>query len=363
MTVSTGEAPSTLSSVGPEGLTLDELASRIGGRVFGDGAIKVRAVRALGAASPVDLSFLHAPAYREEALASAAGALLVPDAMAGDVPSLGKPAVVVADSHVALAHSIELFHPRHVPAPGVHPTAVVDTTAVVGDGAHLGPYVVIGAGSAVGDRAVVEAHVVVGRGCSIGADAWIHPSVVLYDGTQLGDRVEVHSGTVLGADGFGYATDKGVHRKVPQVGHVVLEEDVEVGANSAIDRALLEETRIGAGSKIDNLVQVGHNVRTGRGCLLCGQAGIAGSSELGDYVVLAGQAGVIDHMKIGDQVQVAAKSAVYQDIPAGTKAGGIPATDLRSYRRQIAVQSKLPGLLRRLRKLERQLGEGGGGGG
>ncbi|MEO1086144.1 MAG: UDP-3-O-(3-hydroxymyristoyl)glucosamine N-acyltransferase, partial [Acidobacteriota bacterium] len=329
-------------------MDLETLAQRLGGRVIGDGSVIVRSVRALGSATSQDLSFVHAAAYRDEALASSAGAFLLPEKMADAAESFGRPAVVAADSHVALAQAIEIFHPRFVPSPGVHPTAAVDPAATLGEDVHLGPYAVVGAGSHIGDRAIVEAHAVVGRACAVGEAAWIHPGAVLYDGTQLGARVEVHSGAVLGADGFGYATSGGVHRKVPQVGHVVLEDDVEVGANSAIDRALLEETRIGAGSKIDNLVQVGHNVRTGRGCLLCGQAGIAGSTELGDYVVLAGQAGVVDHRKIGDQVQVAAKSAVFQDIPAQTQVGGIPATDLKAYRRQMAVQSKLPGLPRRL---------------
>jgi UDP-3-O-[3-hydroxymyristoyl] glucosamine N-acyltransferase len=178
---------------------------------------------------------------------------------------------------------------------------------------------------------------------------------VLYDGTRLGDAVIVHSGAILGADGFGFATHRGEHIKVPQVGCTVIEDDVEIGANSAIDRALLEETRVGRGSKIDNLVQVGHNVTLGRGCILCGQAGIAGSSQLGDYVVMGGQAGAGGHITLGRGVQVAAKSAVLQSVAEGSRVGGIPAVDLKDWRRQAMMMPRLGELARRLRTMEKKL--------
>lgn len=344
-------------SPGSSGHRLDALAEAVGGRVIGAGDVEIEAIRVLGSAGERDLSFLHSPSYLEAAIASQAAALLLPESHAELAGRLARPVLVAADSQLALARLIELFHPVRRPAPGVHETAVIGERCEIAESAHVGPYAVVGDGSRIGGGAVVEAHAVVGRECVLGERVWLHPGVVLYDGTLLGSRVEVHSGAVVGADGFGYATSAGVHHKVPQVGHVVLEDDVEVGANSTIDRALLEETRIGAGSKIDNLVQVGHNVRTGRSCILCGQAGIAGSTVLGDYVVLGGQAGLVDHLELGDQVQVAAAAAVYNDIATGSKVGGTPAVDLGRYRRQVATLGKLPGLMRRLRRLERRLEE------
>jgi UDP-3-O-[3-hydroxymyristoyl] glucosamine N-acyltransferase len=232
---------------------------------------------------------------------------------------------------------------------------VVDPTA------HVGPYAVIGAGSRIGAGAAVHALAVVGRDCVIGERAVLHPHAVLYDRTEVGAGSVVHAGAVLGSDGFGYATQGGVHHKVPQLGRVVVEEDVEIGANSTIDRATLGETRIGAGSKIDNLVQVGHNVQVGKHCILCGQAGIAGSAHLGDYVVLAGQAGVSGHIELGKGAQVAAKSAALGPVPAGGKVAGIPAVDLRRWKRQIVMINRLEEMSRRLRALERKVNAGGDG--
>jgi UDP-3-O-[3-hydroxymyristoyl] glucosamine N-acyltransferase len=213
--------------------------------------------------------------------------------------------------------------------------------------------VVIGEGSQVGAGCILHPAVIIGRECQVGEGAVLHPHVVLYDGTWLGASVEVHAGTVLGSDGFGYVSRRDGHHKVPQIGRVVLEDGVEVGANAAIDRATFGETRIGAGTKIDNLVQVGHNVEMGRSCILSGQAGIAGSARLGDFVVLGGQAGSAGHLKIGDGAQVAAKAAVFQSVDPGAKVGGIPATALRTWQRQVFALGRLPELLRRFRQEER----------
>jgi UDP-3-O-[3-hydroxymyristoyl] glucosamine N-acyltransferase len=220
--------------------------------------------------------------------------------------------------------------------------------------------VVIGAGSRVGAGAVLHPPLVVGRRCVVGEGAVLHPHVVLYDDTEVGARGIVHSGAVLGSDGFGYATARGAHHKVPQVGRVVVHEDVEIGANTTIDRATLGETVVGAGTKIDNLVQVGHNVKVGRHCILCGQAGIAGSTHLGDGVVMAGQAGAAGHIHLGDRAQVAAKSAALSTVPAGTTVAGIPAVEMRRWRRQTVLVARLEELSRRLRALERRLRPAGG---
>ena len=331
---------------------LADLAELVGGRVEGDPDHAVEAVRTLEAAGPRDLSFLNHSRYREQALASQAGALLVGASFAsGD---FGRPLLVVDDTAYALSLLLNRMHAPEAPTAGVHPTAVLEPGCEIDPAAHIGPYAVIGSGSRIEARAAVHAHVVIGKGCSVGEGAVLHPHAVLYDRTEVGPGSIVHAGVVLGADGFGYATHGGVHHKVPQVGRVVLEKDVEVGANTAIDRATLGETRIGEGTKIDNLVQVGHNVQTGRHCILCGQAGIAGSTQLGNYVVLAGQAGVSGHIKLGDGAQVAAKSAALTSVEPGTQVAGIPAVELRKWRRQSVMIARLEEMSRRVRSLEKR---------
>jgi len=263
--------------------------------------------------------------------------------------------LAVEDPSTAVAGVLELLHPADRPAPGVHPTAVVEEGVTIDESAHVGPYAVVGTGSVVGPRSAVLAHAVVGRGCRLGEGVTLHPHVVLYDRTEIGDRVTVHAGTVLGADGFGYASAGGVHRKVPQVGRTVIEDDVEIGALSAVDRAALEETRIGAGTKIDNLVQVGHNVTTGRGCILCGQVGIAGSATLGDYVVLGGQVGVVGHVPISSRVQVGGKSMAAKPYEAGQVVAGIPAIDIKESHRQKLRLARLGDVMQRLRDLEKRV--------
>jgi UDP-3-O-[3-hydroxymyristoyl] glucosamine N-acyltransferase len=342
---------------------LKDLAERVGGRVRGDGERSVTGLRPIATAGPEHLSFLTGARFRDQARSSRAGALLVAPGAGGEdwFIDTGHDLLVVDDPRLALATLIAFFHPVPPPPVGVHPTAVVAAGARVSPRASVGPYAVIEDGSVIEDGAVVGAHVVVGRDCWVGSRSVLRPHAVLYDRTRLGEGVEVHAGVVLGADGFGYVQRVGeggrvVHHKMPQVGQVVLEDGVEVGANTTIDRATLGETRIGAGTKIDNLVQVGHNVRTGAACLLCGQAGIAGSTHLGDGVVLAGQAGLTDHLEIGDRVQVAAKAAVLSSAPADARLAGVPAVDLRSWRRQVVGLARLPELMRRVAALERLLG-------
>ncbi len=335
--------------------SLAELAQKVDGRVIGDDSVRITGVRALDDACDGDLSFLHVGTYKHAAVASAAAALLVPESLADEVDGLGRPVVLVRSSQLALAQVVGLFHPERLPAAGIHPTAVLGEHCTIDPSVHIGPYCVVEDGVTIGAGTVLDAHVVVGRDSRIGKDCRLRPGVVLYHATLLGDRVQVHAGTVLGADGFGYASVDGVHHKVPQVGKVKIEDDVEVGANSAIDRAMLEQTYIGTGTKIDNLVQVGHNVQTGRGCLLCGQVGIGGSTVLEDYVVLGGQSGAVDHIRVGKGAQVAATSSVYGKLAAGARVGGSPAVDLKDFRRQSAALARLPDLLKRVRSLEKQL--------
>ncbi len=337
--------------------SLAELAEKVGGRIVGDGSVRITGVRALDDAGPGDLSFLHVGTYKQAAVVSSAAALLVPESLSEAAPELGRPVIVVRSSQLALAQVVRIFHPEPVPVPGIHPTAVVEDGCTIDPSVVVGPYCVISSGVTIGAETVLDAHVVVGPDCRIGRGCRLRPGVVLYHATRLGDRVQVHAGTILGADGFGYASVDGVHHKVPQVGTVNIEDDVEIGANSAIDRAMLEVTHIGTGTKIDNLVQVGHNVQTGKGCLLCGQVGIGGSTVLEDYVVLGGQVGAVDHIRIGKGSQSAAKSAIYGSLEAGSVVGGSPAVGLKDFRRQSAALTRLPELLKRVRSLERQLQE------
>ncbi|HQR45013.1 MAG TPA: UDP-3-O-(3-hydroxymyristoyl)glucosamine N-acyltransferase [Thermoanaerobaculia bacterium] len=324
-----------------------EIADRCGGRVSGDGGRRVRGVRSLEAAGAEDLSFAADAKAEKKADASAAGALLARSA--ARFP--GRTVVEVADPSLALAAVLALFHPRRTARGGVHPTAVVGPGATVDPTAELGPYAVIGDGTAVGAGVIVEAHVAVGRNCVLGDGAWLHPHVVLYDGTVLGARVEVHSGTVLGADGFGYAPAPAGIVKVPQAGRVVVEEDVEIGANTCIDRATLEETRIGAGTKIDDLVMIGHNCTVGRHGILCGQVGLAGSTTVGDGVVLGGQVGVAGHLRIGHGAKAGAQSGIEGDIPDGATVFGSPSLPHREAFRVVAELRRLPETARAVREL------------
>ena len=348
---------------------LAELASRLGARLRfepesgGDGAgeVEVSGVASLREAGPEDVSFLISPRYRGEAEASRAGALLVGPKLAtsdlGRSLAAAVPLLVVDDPELARNRVLELLHPPAPRTAGVHPTAVVEAGAEVAPSASIGPFAVVGGESRIGDGASVGAHTVIGRRCTVGAGSVLHPHVVLYDDTELGARVTVHSGTVLGADGFGYVSRADGHHKVPQVGRVVIGDDVEIGAVSAVDRATVGATRIGAGSKIDNLVQVGHNVEVGRAALLCGQSGIAGSSRLGDGVVLAGQAGVSGHLELGDRVQVGAASPVVRNVPAGTVVSStVPAVEIGRWRRQAALLGRLDEMAKRLKALERRVG-------
>lgn len=332
--------------------SLGELAARVGGEVVGDPARRVEGIRTLDEAESADLSFLTNARYLEAARTSRAGAILVGRRTEG----LAADQLVVTDPARALAELLDWLYPEPAAVAGVDPTAVIGAGAEIHASAHVGPYAVIGARARVGLGAVVHAHVVVGEECEIGDGAVLHPHVVLYRRVRVGARSVVHAGAVLGADGFGYATQGGEHTKIPQVGDVEIGREVEIGALSAVDRALLGSTSVGDGTKIDNLVQVGHNVRIGRGAILCGQAGIAGSARLDDGVVLAGQSGVAGHLTVGRDVRVASKSAVYESVEAGTTVAGIPAVAIGAWRRQQALVHRLQELWRRLRALERRVG-------
>jgi UDP-3-O-[3-hydroxymyristoyl] glucosamine N-acyltransferase len=332
--------------------TAAEIARVLAGEVIGDPTLVLKGFAPADRAQAGDLTFAENENYFARAEQSAAAAVIVD----GDYTSAGKTLLRVQNARVAFAKVLPLFFPEKGFAPGIHPTALVAPTAQIDPSVHVGPYCVIGEKVRIGPRSVLQAANQVGANCLLGEAVNLFPNVVLYPGTELGSRVRIHSGTVIGSDGFGYVLDKGIHLKVPQIGNVIVRDDVEIGANVTVDRGALGPTIIGRGTKIDNLVQVGHNVTIGENCLLVSQAGIAGSSRLGNYVILAGQAGVAGHLKIGNRVSVAAQGGVMNHIPDGEKWLGSPAQPDRQAKRQIIAIQKLPELLRRVAELEARLG-------
>jgi len=328
--------------------TLKEIAERVAGHLEGDPARRITGVQPLDSAGPDDLSFLAHTRYREAAVASRAGALLVRSE--GRVE--GRDLVLVDSPYTALATVMDLFFPRALPVPGVSPHAVVAASAVLGRDVSIGPLAVVGEGCRVGDRVALMPGVVLGEQVTIGAGTMLHPRVVVYPRCIIGARVIVHAGAVIGSDGFGFGEEEGGRAKIPQVGIVRIGDDVEIGAGTTIDRATFGETVVGRGSRLDNLVQVGHNVVIGEGSVIVAQAGIAGSTRLGRSVIMAGQSGAAGHLSLGDGAIVGAKSAVLADLLPGAFVIGHPAIDHREWKRAQAAWRRLPELLRRVQRLE-----------
>jgi UDP-3-O-[3-hydroxymyristoyl] glucosamine N-acyltransferase len=332
---------------------LRELAARLGLPLRGDGGVDVERVAPIEEAGPGSITFVSGRRYAAHLATTKASAVIVSPETETMLPSL------LADNpYLAFARAVGVLHPQPAPRAGVHPAAHVDPTASLGEGVHVGAFAVLGPGARIGPRTVVHAHVVVYEGASVGADCVLHSGVHLRERCRLGDRVVVQNGAVIGGDGFGFAKDaEGRYHKIPQVGIVVVEDDVEIGALTAIDRAALGETRIGRGTKLDNLVQVGHSVRIGSDTVLAGQAGVAGSTTIGDRVTLAGQVGVAGHITIGDGVVATAQTGIPNDVPAGTVISGYPAIENRSWLKSSAVFARLPELQKRLRELEKRVEE------
>ncbi len=333
--------------------TAADIARHLEGQVEGDPSTLLTGFAPANTARPGDLTFAENEAYLARAATSQAGAVLV----AGTAQVPGKVMIRVKDARIAFARVLPLFFPEPKAAPGIHPTAVVSSSARIDPTAHLGPGCVIGDEAVIGARCQIEAGAVVGAACQIGDDSRLCPKVTLYPRCRLGQRVTIHAGSVIGADGYGYVLDGGAHRKVPQVGNVIIHDDVEIGANVTVDRGALGSTVIGKGTKIDNLVQIGHNVVVGEHCLLVAQVGVAGSSRLGNYVTLGGQVGIAGHLKIGDRAMMAAQSGLMNDVPAGEKWMGAPARPDRQMKRQLIAVERLPDLIRRVAELERRLAE------
>jgi len=337
--------------------TAAEIAGRLQGEVVGDKSLILNNFSPADRAQPGDLTFAENADYFARADQSAASAILVD----GPFTSAGKALIRVPNARIAFAKVLALFFPEPVPPPGIHPSAVVAATAHVDPSAYVGPHCVVGEGASLGPRTVLHGGNHIGAGCRLGEEVVLFPNVTLYPRSVLGNRVRIHAGAVIGSDGFGYVLDGGIHRKIPQIGNVIVGDDVEIGANTTVDRGALGPTVIGKGTKIDNQVMVAHNVALGEHCIVISQVGIAGSTKLGHYVVLAGQSGIAGHLTIGNQVTVGAQAGVMNNIPDGGKWLGSPAQPDKQAKRQMIAVQHLPDLLRKLhaqeKKFDIKLGE------
>ena len=342
-------------------LTAEQIRALTGGRLVGSGERRIREVAPLDEAGPEALSFVATPKYLGYLASSRAGVVLLKPEWEGSLPAQSS-GVLVQDPHRALRAVLLHLAPERRPEAGVHPTAVVAPDATLGEGVSVGPYVVIEEGVEIGRNSRIGSHTSIGRGCRVGEDVTIESHVTLYHGVVVGDRGVIHSGARVGKEGFGFVWESGGHRKVPQIGGCRIEEDVEIGTNVTIDRGSVGDTVIGAGSKIDNLVHIGHNVRLGKHVLLIAQVGISGSTSIGDGAILAGQAGVGGHLDIGAGARVGGQAGVTADVPAGETYSGYPARPHRDALRAQAGVFRIPELLRRLKALEaRVFGKGTGG--
>jgi UDP-3-O-[3-hydroxymyristoyl] glucosamine N-acyltransferase len=334
--------------------TLDTVARAIDGVVIGDGSIEITGVAGIREAEEGDLTFLAHPRYEPYLETTKASAIIV----AENHRTTPKALILNSNPYLAFLKAVRFFQGEPArPAAGLHPSAVVAPDARIHPTASIGPNVTVEGGAEIGPGSAVMAGGYVGACCRIGTDVTVYPNVTIREGCQIGDRTIVHAGAVIGSDGFGFVRDGEVHRKLPQVGIVVVEEDVEIGSCVTIDRATTGVTLVGAGSKIDNLVQIAHNVRIGKNCLIVAQVGISGSTSVGNHVVLAGQVGVVGHIEIGDGAVVGAKSGVSKSVKSGEKVFGSPAHPLTQAKRIEASLRHLPELLQTVRRLERRIQE------
>ena len=335
-------------------MTLTELAERLGCRLEGDGAIEITRVAAIEAAGPGDVTFFVNPRYKAALRTTRASAVILGE----QAPAAACAMLRTAQPYLAFAEALRLFAPDERPAPGVHPSAWIAPGAVCAPDASIGALASVGPGAAVGARTIVHSNTSVGPFASIGEDCVIHSNVAIRERVTLGHRVIVQNGAVIGSDGFGFAQrPDGTHQKIPQIGVVVIEDDVEIGANTTIDRPAVGETRVRAGTKIDNLVQIAHGVTLGRDVLLAAQVGIAGSVRIEDRVILAGQVGVAGHLTIGAGARATAQTGIPNSVEPGAFVSGYPAIDNREWLKASAVFRKLPELRRAVSDLERRLAD------
>ncbi len=337
-------------------LTASEIADIVGARVIGDGSVVLTGVASIDGAGPGDLTFLANSRYEKFLSSTGASAIVLPVQYESSALVAGKTILLAENAYGAFAGALSLFGTgTETIAMGVDARACVAETASLGEDVAIGPCAVIMGGASIGSRTVVHAGAYIGSDCVVGEDCVIFPNATLKHSVTLCDRVFVHSGTVIGSDGFGFAWDGECHRKVPQIGTVIVEDDVEIGANSCIDRATIGATRIGRGTKVDNLVQIAHNVEIGQSSIVVAQVGVSGSTRIGNGVVLAGQAGIAGHLEIGDRAVIAAQAGVMSDVPAGEQVSGYPARKHSLSKQLNARVQNLPALFKRMKDIERRL--------
>lgn len=329
---------------------LSEIANLVNGILLGDGDIEISGVTNIEDAGATDIIFA-VPPHLDKAALSDAAAVIIPNS----VTDFAKPAIRVENPRVAFTELLKVFTPIILVEPGVHPTAVVGKDVTLGKNTTIMAYAVIADHVKIGDNTVVYPHSYIGVESTIGSDSIIYPNVTVREYCQIGNRAILHSGAVIGSDGFGFNTVNGRHQKVPQVGNVIIEDDVEVGANATIDRATTGSTLVKRGTKIDNLVHLAHNVVVGEDCFFVAQAGIAGSTKIGNHVTFAGQTGCAGHITIGDNCVFAARSALISDVPAGSFLAGFPAKPHKEWLRGEAGINKIPDLIKKIRDLEKRL--------
>ncbi|MDD5556612.1 MAG: UDP-3-O-(3-hydroxymyristoyl)glucosamine N-acyltransferase [bacterium] len=336
-------------------MELREIASLLNGEVEEGGDLVITGASGIKEAREGDITFLANPKYAPLLETTRAAAVIVEK---GWELSCAKPLVRVENASLAFGALIERFGPKKIEfPPGVHPMAAVSPKASLGKDVHVGPFAVVEEGASIGDRSIVRSAVYIGHDAKVGADCHIYPNVTIRERCEIGDRVIIHGGTVIGSDGFGYVAVKGVHHKIPQIGRVVIEDDVEIGANVSIDRARFDRTIVRRGTKIDNLVQIAHNCDIGENSIIVAQVGISGSTSIGKNVILAGQVGVVGHVTIGDNTIIGAKGGVSKSIPPNSYYIGLPVMEAKQYKKTHAALSRLPDLAAKVKELERKLAD------
>lgn len=337
---------------GASPIRLSELAAELERELVGEKDLLISGVAPLDTAGAGDLAFVRSEAFADGIPGSGAGALIVPHGVdPGD-----KPAMLSPNPSLDFARAVARILPLAVPEAGIHSSSVVPESATVDASASIGPHAVVGERCRVGPGSILEANVTLYPDVVLGAECWLHSGVVVREGCELGDRVRLQPGVVIGGDGFGYVGDGGRLHKIPQVGRVVIEDDVEIGANTTVDRATLWETRIRRGAKIDNLVQIGHNCEIGESALIVAQTGLSGSTVIGHGAMVMAQAGSAGHLRVGDYAFVGARAGLHKDVPDGARVFGSPQLEERQWHRAMVALTRLPAALRRLRALERALG-------
>jgi UDP-3-O-[3-hydroxymyristoyl] glucosamine N-acyltransferase len=331
---------------------LRDLSSLLNGEILGDYDIEISGVSGINEAKEGDITFISAKRYVKDLSRSRASCVIVKEPLAG----VSITQLKVSNPHLAFVKLLEHFNPQQVKLIGISNDAFVSDKAAIGKDVSIYPFSYIADGVSIGSGTIIHPYVFIGENTSLGEKCIIHPHVTLRENVKIADRVIIHSGSVIGSDGFGYVFDGGKYHKIPQVGGVIIEDDVEIGSNASIDRATTGNTIIGKGTKIDNLVQIGHNVKIGSNSILCGQVGVAGSSEIGDYVTLAGQVGIADHVKIESETRIGAQSGVLGNLKKGTYSGTY-AIPHRDWLKAHAIFSRLPGLYKKIKELEEKIRE------